>query len=192
MIQSWVPAFNPTLPVGLKLTTWVTLKQLSLEYASSVHWIAQGLGEVLGWIKWTNLLNFLGFVWPWMWSKDGWVLFPSNPLILVAKLLSWLITKMRQIPCRYCLDTTHCVRDCLELLQKCRPGYSRAWSPWRKQRACQEEPAQEPAPRQLELRSKGRWHKPILYRGLETSKAISKPAKGKQVVVTLNCDERWI
>ena len=72
MIQPWVPAFNPTLPVGLKLTTWVTLKQLSLEYASSVHLIAQGLGEVLGVDQVNELAKFPRFRVA-MDVEQGWV-----------------------------------------------------------------------------------------------------------------------
>ena len=48
MIQPWILAFNTPSHVGLNLPTWITLKQLPLDYLLSAELIARGSGEILG------------------------------------------------------------------------------------------------------------------------------------------------
>lgn len=125
VIQSWIPALNPSSPIGLKLPTWVTLKQLPLEYAPSAHLIAQGLGEVLGVGQTNEFAKFPRFCVA-MDVERGWIgsisLKSLDPRHKVTVLVDYDNAPIR---CRYCLATTHCVRDCQELHKRRPPGQSR-------------------------------------------------------------------
>jgi hypothetical protein len=46
--QPWVKAFNPYWPLGVLIPTWITLKNLPLEYFKLSCKIAGAVGQVLG------------------------------------------------------------------------------------------------------------------------------------------------
>jgi hypothetical protein len=46
--QPWIKAFNPLQPLGVLIPTWITLKNLPLEYFKFSHKIGGAVGQVLG------------------------------------------------------------------------------------------------------------------------------------------------
>jgi hypothetical protein len=48
IFQTWMPGFNATKPVGLKVPTWVTLKDVPGEFLNVAAEMASKLGELLG------------------------------------------------------------------------------------------------------------------------------------------------
>lgn len=117
MIQPWILAFNPPSHVGLTLPTWITLKQLPLEYLLSAEPIARGSGEILG-VDQVNVTAKFPTFYIALDVEQGWVGAISLPSLEVKVLVDCDSALIR---CRYCLDTTHCVKDCHELLHKRKP-----------------------------------------------------------------------
>ena len=48
ILQTWTPYFNSSKPIGLKVSTWVTLKVVQGEFLGMADQIAARLGEVVG------------------------------------------------------------------------------------------------------------------------------------------------
>lgn len=48
ILQTWIPGFNATKPMGLKIPMWVTLKDVQDEFLGVAEQIVGGLGELLG------------------------------------------------------------------------------------------------------------------------------------------------
>jgi hypothetical protein len=47
MIHPWIPAFNPSNPVGLASPTWIYLQRLPLEYLPNATLVVEAVGRVL-------------------------------------------------------------------------------------------------------------------------------------------------
>jgi hypothetical protein len=47
MVHIWIPAFNPLEPIGLASPTWITFRNLPLEYLPNTRNVAESVGTVL-------------------------------------------------------------------------------------------------------------------------------------------------
>jgi hypothetical protein len=47
MIHPWIPAFNPSNPIGLASPTWISLQRLPLEYLPNATLVVEAVGRVL-------------------------------------------------------------------------------------------------------------------------------------------------
>lgn len=119
ILQTWTPGFNSSKPSGLRVSTWVTLKNVPEEMQGVAIEIASGLGVVLGVDKRNNAamdkFYCIGLLSRGRWKTHSAVdnTFTGEEVVLTIDY------ENLPIRCRLCLSTEHLVRDC-----PCRIGKS--------------------------------------------------------------------
>jgi hypothetical protein len=113
IFQTWMPGFNASRPVGLKVPTWVTLKGVPGEFLNVAAEMAGRLGDLLGSDKrnaYTTDQRFcVGLV-----SGAGYTMKLGVTNESTGKKEVILVDYCNlPIRCRYCLSTNHLVKDCL-------------------------------------------------------------------------------
>jgi hypothetical protein len=123
IFQWWVPDFDPNADrgihkgncradIGLKIPTWITLRNLQDEFRGVAHQIAAGLGEVLGASSDNSESKDPKFC-VGLLSGEGW----EHSVQVTnshTQTTSTVMVDYEHLPihCHYCGDIAHCLRDC--------------------------------------------------------------------------------
>jgi hypothetical protein len=121
IFQKWVVGFDPHKKKnmasggkesGIKIPTWVTLKQIPEEFQGVVHQIAASIGEVLS-ADSANGSNEEPKFCLALDSSIGWetVVVVSNDITGKKHTIA-IDYNFLPIRCRFCFATDHCVKDC--------------------------------------------------------------------------------
>lgn len=112
ILQTWTPGFNAAKPEGLKIPTWVTLKDVPDEFLGVAEQIAGGLGELLG-VDRRNLGSMDQRFCLGLSSGAGWKTQVVVQNAVTGKREVIMIDYCNlPIRCRFCLATDHLVKDC--------------------------------------------------------------------------------
>jgi hypothetical protein len=112
LLQNWIPRFNSSRPVGLKVPTWVILKAVPDEFVGVIKQIAQSLGEILGINKRNTYSEDQRFCIALLSGMPyETILGIVNP---VTRERSEIVIDYNNLPirCRYCMAIEHLIKDC--------------------------------------------------------------------------------
>ena len=112
IMQPWMPAFDASKPQGTRMPVWLTLKNVPEEFLSSAQEMAGNLGIVMGRHQGNSLSADQKFC---VAVKTGvpfdLVLEAVNPVNGEATLIQVDYNNL-PIRCRYCLSTSHLIKNC--------------------------------------------------------------------------------
>jgi hypothetical protein len=121
MLQPWSPGFKPSKPAGMRMPVWITLKEVPDEYRSNTMEIVAALGAVIGKHR-GNATNADQRFCVTIPSGQPWPLTVgvTNPK---TGEQSCVCVDYNNLPirCRYCLSTSHLIKDCHVLYPKKKP-----------------------------------------------------------------------
>jgi hypothetical protein len=111
ILQPWIPSFNPSKPIGMKMPIWVTLKVVPDEYRSNSMEIAGALGTVIGKHRGNQGNSDQRFCVA-ITTGQPWQLTISvkNPVTGQDSLIEIDYNNL-PIRCRFCLATYHLIKD---------------------------------------------------------------------------------
>jgi hypothetical protein len=113
ILQTWTPGFVASKPTGLKVPTWVTLKDVPGEFMRVAAEMASGLGELLGSDRRNAVSRDQRFC-VGITSGAGYRTYLSVMNEFTGKEAMVLIDYCNlPIRCRYCLSPDHLVKDCV-------------------------------------------------------------------------------
>lgn len=112
ILQTWTPGFNATRPVGLKVPTWITLKDVTGEFINVAEEIAQGLGEILGRDRRNSTAVDERFCVGLTTGKGYRTKLSVTNESTGEKSIVMVDYCNLPIRCRYCFATTHMIKDC--------------------------------------------------------------------------------
>ena len=111
-MQPWMPAFDASKPQGTRMPVWLTLKNVLEEFLSSAQEMVGSLNIVLGRHRWNSVSDDQKFC---VAVKTGipfdLVLEVVNPVNGETTLIQVDYNNL-PICCRYCLFTSHLVKNC--------------------------------------------------------------------------------
>ena len=111
-MQPWMPAFDASKPQGTRMPVWLTLKNVLEEFLSSAQEMAGNLGTLLGRHQGNSLSADQKFS---VAVKTGvpfdLVLEAVNPVNGETTLIQVDYNNL-PIWCRYCLSTSHLIKNC--------------------------------------------------------------------------------
>nr|PNR31133.1 hypothetical protein PHYPA_027450 [Physcomitrium patens] len=112
IVQSWTPRFNAARHTGLRVPTWVTLKNIPSEFLGVDAQMANNLGELLRSDKRNALLMDQRFCIG-LSLGSGWKtsLFITNA-VTRDKTIILIDYCNLSIQCRFCMSTSHLVKYC--------------------------------------------------------------------------------
>jgi hypothetical protein len=128
ILQSWASNFNSSQPTGLKVPTWITLKDVPGEFLGVVAEIASGLGDLVDSDKCNTYCSDQKF-YVALKSGDGY-----RAQVAVKNKGTGTISKINidygnlPIRCRFCLALEHLIKDCSALAKKKKDGDGRGGS----------------------------------------------------------------
>lgn len=112
ILQPWIPSFNSSKPTGTKMPIWITLKAVPDEFISNALEIAQSLGTVLGKNRGNPTSADQRFcIAVQTWEPFVMTVGVENP---VTGEVSDIQVDYNNFPirCRFCLSTSHLIREC--------------------------------------------------------------------------------
>jgi hypothetical protein len=126
ILQTWTPNFNSSKPVGLKVPTWVTLKEVRGEFLGVADQIAADLGEVVGSDKRNAYCTDPSFCVA-LTSGEGYrsQLSVTNECTGLVSIVDVDYGNL-PIKCRFCASLAHLVKDCPAISENRKDGKERS------------------------------------------------------------------